>query len=300
MGAEIEESLARLKFGVSRDLDAAAELMLVQLADQRVPRGTYRVANLVYQDSDYSSAFGAYAAETIASSLGRSYRGSGGAAGVVRGSYWIDGDTVILRLLVQTTAGELLGSSTLSIPRSSVPPAVEITPRNAAQALADRFTIAEGAVADGGISVEVWTHMGRNEDRLVFTEGETVSFFFRVNQPCFLQITYLLASGDKVLLDESFYIGIDKVNMAVRYLIEFTVVPPFGVERLIVTAYEDAPPKPNVTVGRISGQDYQVFGTVEAVYAATRGLVPNSKTDPNRTARVGETSLTLTTAAKIQ
>lgn len=298
LGPEIDEALDRLKFGVSRNLDAAMDLMIVQLADQEVPRGAYRVANLVYQDSGHSSAFGAFAAQAVAGRLASGYRGEA-SDGVVRGSYWVDGDEIVIRLIFQTVSGSILGSSRLALPVGSVDPSIELAPRNAEQALADRFDIAQGAVVDGGISVEVWTHMGRDTDRLVFSRGDIITFYFRVNQPCHLQLAYLLATGERVLLAESFYIGIDRVNMAVRYPVEFMAVPPFGVERLIVTAYEVQPPKPKVVVKRIAGHDYQVFDSIDSVYASTRGMIPVVPADAGRNARIGEVSLTLTTVEKV-
>ena len=298
LGSEIDASLERLKFGVSRDLDAAMELMTVQLADQDVPRGSYRVANLVYQDSGHSSAFGAFAAQAISSELASRYRGDT-RDGVVRGNYWVAGDEIVIRLIFQTVSGTILGSNRLTIPVGSVNPSIELAPRNAEQALADRLDIAEGAVVDGGILVEAWTHMGRDADRLVFARGDIITFFFRVNQPCHLQLTYLLATGERVLLAERYYIGIDRVNLAVRYPTEFMVVPPFGVERLIVTAYEVEPPKPNVVVKRIDAHAYQVFDSIDSVYASTRGIVPVVPADAGRNARIGEASLTLTTVDKV-
>jgi len=147
-------------------------------------------------------------------------------------------------------------------------------------------------------TVEAWTNQGRNSDHLVFVEGDTVEFYFRVNQPCFLQLTYLLASGERVLLDESFYIGQDKVNMVVRYPGEFEPVAPFGVERLIVTAFEENPPKPDVHIERIDGYDYRVFGALDEVYSGTRGLRPKTSSGEERDVRVGEARLTMTTVAK--
>ncbi len=107
-------------------------------------------------------------------------------------------------------------------------------------------------------------------------------------------------TGERVLLDESFYIGQDKVNLVVRYPDEFEPVPPFGVERLVVTAFEEQPPKPDVELRTIEGYPYRVFSSIDAVYAATRGIRPKAKSNPNRDIRVGETSLTMTTVASVK
>ena len=165
----------------------------------------------------------------------------------------------------------------------------------------DQREIVSGAIVDGGISVEIWTNQGRNAERLVFTAGDIIQFYFRVNQPSYLQLTYILATGEKVLLDESFYIGQDKVNLVVRYPVEFEPVAPFGVERLVATAYESAPPKPNIVTQTIDGYPYQVFSSTEAMYVATRGIRPRvqDEDEPSRDMRVGEAFLTMTTAAAV-
>ncbi len=296
MGVDAAGALERLRFGRSRDIEAAMSLMLVQLADQEVPRGSFRVGNLTFADSDYSSAFGAYAAEAIGTTLARRY-GGGGVDLAVRGSYRIEGERIVLRLIVQNPSGKIVGSSTLRFPVDSLAPDIELRPRNFEQALVDRREIVAGAVIDGGISVEVWTNKGRNADRLVFVEGETIEFYFRVNQPCYLMLTYILATGEKVLLDESFYIGQDKVNLVVRYPTQFEPVPPFGVERLLVTAYEEKPPAPDVVVRTIEGVDYPVFRSMRAVYSTTRGIRPKARSNPDREMRVGEAALVMTTVA---
>ncbi len=296
MGAEIEDTLESLRYGSSGDLDSAMDLMLVQLEDQEIPEGRFRVSNLTFEDSDYSSAFGSWAAGAIETAIARGYTGDGPDR-IVRGSYWIEGEEIVLRLIVQSPQGEISGSSMLRFPAQTVPEGIELRPRNFEQALVDQREIVSGAVVDGGISIEVWTNKGGNADRLVFTEGDTIQFYFRVNQPSYLQLTYFLTTGERVLLDESFYIGRDKVNLVVRYPYEFEPVPPFGVERLVVTAYEDPPPKPSLLVRTIEGIEYRVFGSTGAVYAATRGIRPKADKDPEREVRVGEAVVTMTTAA---
>jgi len=40
---------------------------------------------------------------------------------------------------------------------------------------------ADGAVSDGGLNIDIWTGKGRDEDALVFTDGEIIQLYFRVN-----------------------------------------------------------------------------------------------------------------------
>ncbi len=299
MAGQVDEALETLRYGRSADIDTAMDLMIVQLEEQGIANGTFRVANLTFRDSDYSSAFGAYAADAIETALARGYRGAG-AERIVRGSYWIEEDEIVLRLIVQSDDGSICAGSVLRFPALSVPPDIERKPRNFEQALIDQREIAAGAIVDGGISIEMWTNKGRNADRLVFVEGDTIQFYFRVNQPCYLQLTNIITTGEKLLLDESFYIGQDKVNRVVLYPVEFEPAPPFGVERVVVTAYEDPPPKPNVVIKTIEGYEYQVFESMEEVYYYAKTIRPKSEEDPDREIRVGETELTFTTVAKTE
>lgn len=278
-------------------LDEVAASVAQRFQLQAMPIGSAQVLDLNYQDSDFSSAFGAFFARKLETQLTNLPKRHSEAQ-VVRGNYWERGDALELSLLAQKTTGEKIGSVSLTFPKSLVPKDLEIKPRNFEQALKDQKVIAEGALVDGGISVEVWTNKGRNIDRVAFQEGDKVELYFRVNQPAFLRLTYLLSTGQRVLLEEKFYIGIDKVNQVVKYPVELTCSAPFGVERLIVTAFSSEPPKPNVKVEKISGEEYEVL--VESLAQAltkTRGL---KKSAASQDVKIGETALTITTMPKFR
>lgn len=127
-----------------------------------------------------------------------------------------------------------------------------------------------------------------------------MQLYFRVNQPAFLQITYNLATGEKVLLEKSFYIGMDKVNRVVKLPYGFEVIPPLGVERLIVTAFSRQPPPPNTRIAEIEGERYEVFADTNAVVAQTRGLKKKQDNSGEETMKVGETMVTLTTVPRLR
>ncbi|MCG8113267.1 MAG: hypothetical protein N0E59_21155, partial [Candidatus Thiodiazotropha taylori] len=88
-----------------------------------------------------------------------------------------------------------------------------------------------------------------------------------------------------------FYIGSDRVNRTVELPYTFEVVPPFGVENLIVTAFSVKPPPPATIPKRIDGELYQVFNSVKKAISASRGLRRKQGSE----VRVGEVMLTLTT-----
>jgi hypothetical protein len=277
------------------DLDTALEKIVVMLSTQGVKGGDILVPPLLFQNSDFTSSFGNYASRKLESRVTSRLRG-GRDKLVFRGTYWESGDSVELHIIAQSVdSGQKVGNGFSEFPVSAIPPGYDLKPQNAEEALKSQYAIADGAIVDGGLQVEVWTNRGRNEDVLVFEGGDTLQLYFKVNQPAYLQVTYDLATGEKVLLEESYYIGMDKVNQVVRYPYEFEVVPPFGVERLMVSAFSQKPPAPNVLIDYIDGERYEVFGNTKAVVAQTRGLRKKQQDSGDTDVKVGEAFLTMTT-----
>jgi hypothetical protein len=266
-----------------------------------------QVMPLLYQDGDFSSSFGSRTAHlleerlqraaSISSSFGSASSADSPDTAVIRGTYWVDTRQVELLLTARSAArGTVLAAVSTTIPLAALDPD-SLRPANADAAFRDGQLLLDDRIVNGGLDVEVWTDRGRNEQTLVFTEGEELQFYFRVNQPAFLQLSYVLVTGETVLLEESFYIGIDRVNRVVALPYTFQVVPPYGVERLIVTAHAQLPPKPDVIPAVISGQWYEVFRSPEAAVAATRGLARVRQETDASTVKVGEASLVITTMA---
>ncbi len=275
-------------------LDDVLSKIVTMLEIQGVWGKGFYVSALLYQNSDFSSPFGNYISHHLEPVI-QSRLSAGGRDVVIRGTYWEKGSEIELLVIAQDRdTGEKLGSGYSTLPRFSIPKEYKVKPQNFEQALVTQRELADGALADGGISLEMWTNRGRNEDVLVFSEEEILEIYFRVNQPAYLQLTYNLATGENVLLEESFYLGIDQVNQVVRYPYAFSIVSPLGVERLMVTAYSVKPPSPNIVPEIIDGEEYQVFSSTKAVVALTRGL-RRQQTEGNSDVKMGEAFLTITT-----
>lgn len=290
----LQDRQARAASFMPADALQAAEHLARQLYSQ--VGFSAQVMPLIYGDTDFSSAFGSRMAGMIESQLMGRSGGSSSNAYVVRGNYWIHDASVEIHLNARNMqSGAAAASVRTSIPISSVEEST-LRPVNADRAFEDGMALLGEQVVSGGLDVEVWTDRGRNERTLAFEEGDIIQFYFRVNQPAFLQLSYVLATGETVLLEESFYIGSDRVNRIVSLPYQFQVVPPFGVERLIVTAHSQSPPKADVIPRRISGQWYEVFRTVGDAVAQTRGLA-RVRTEETQQVRVGEASLVITTMA---
>lgn len=295
----VQDKVKTLEKSETADLEAALDKIAVILRRQGVRGGGLTVPALLYKQTDFSSTFGSYAARKLESLLTAKLP-SGGNKTVVRGNYWENDDTIELFIVAQEVdSGGKIGAGYASFPRATLPHTYDIKPQNFAQAMEDRFQFADGAITDGGITVEVWTNKGRDDDNLVFTEGDWLQLYFRVNRPAFLQLTYNLATGAKVLLEKSFYIGINEVNRVVQLPYEFEVVPPLGVERLIVTAFSEEPPRPNTRIALIDGEQYEVFTTTRGIVAQTRGLKKKQETTDGEAVKVGEAMVTLTTVPDV-
>jgi len=277
----------------SRDagtLTEGLEKIAVILAMQNVPGGNIQVPPLLFGSTSFSSEFGRYAGDRLDSALVDELI-PGREKVVFRGQYWEEEEKIRLLVMAVNTEGGKLGKAEVLIPAGAAG-RLDLEPQNFDQAMEALREFSDGAVSDGGINVDIWTNKGRDEDALTFTKGETLQLYFRVNQPAFLQITYRLATGELVLLEPSFYIGIDRVNRTVPLPYEFEVQPPFGVEQLIVTAYSVQPPTASTVPTTIEGELYDVFGSVEAVVVNTRGI-GRKKSDTSEM-RVGEAFLNMT------
>lgn len=253
-----------------------------------------RVMPLLYQDADFSSAFGSRVAGALSAAL--SSRSVGGENPVViRGSYWPEEDRVAIHIVARDIqSGSTVAAAQSTVPRDTVAEST-LEPANMDTALAAGAALLNDQIVDGGLDLEVWTDKGRDERALVYEDGEFVQFYFRVNQPAFLRLSYVLASGETVLLEDRFYIGIDRVNRVVALPYRFQVVPPFGVERLVVTAHTSEPPPAEVYPQVIEGQQYEVFGSPREAVVRTRGLVRETPPEDEGDTRVGEASLSITT-----
>ncbi|TFG59851.1 MAG: hypothetical protein E4H36_13065, partial [Spirochaetales bacterium] len=197
----VRSRLDALGKGSVANLDTALDKILAMLLTQQVKGSSLQIPPFLYQNSDFTSAFGRYVAGRLENLAGSKLAG-GKAKVAIRGTYWEKGDAIELMVAAKSAdTGENLGTGFAQFPAHAVPSQFDIKPMNAEEALRTQYALADGAIVDGGLRVDVWTNRGRDEDVLVFSEGESLEFFFKVNQPAFLQVTYDLATGQKVLLE---------------------------------------------------------------------------------------------------
>ncbi len=97
------------------------------------------------------------------------------------------------------------------------------------------------------LKLDAWT------DKKVYAEGERMIVSCRVNQPAYIRLIYVLATGDQdglkyTLLHDSTHIQQTQVGSDV-VIGRFVATPPFGSEQLIVLAQEQ-PFSPIKTITR--------------------------------------------------
>ena len=293
---DVSKLIDELEDRTADSLQAALKKVSLLLGRQDVTGGNLSVSSLCFETTTFSSEFGRYASALLESELVEALNRGYGKT-LIRGNYWLEGNTIKLRALAINEKGNKTGQAFVRFPVSSIPPRYSLKPQNFEESMLALREFADGALTDGGINLNIWTNKGRDDDSLVYEEGETLQLFLRVNQPASVQLTYKLATGEMVLLERAFYIGIDRVNRAVKLPYDFEVKPPLGIEQLIATAYSVEPPEPDTVMARIEGELYEVFTTNKAITAGTRGL--KRKRDDNKSdVRVGEAMLSLTTVRR--
>ena len=289
----IRRELLQFTDSTARDISDAVETIGRIIEEEAGDFLNIVISPFLYESSDFSSSFGNYLAERLRSRL------SGGTSGsetgiAVFGRYWLrDGSIELTVNAVQSGSGEKVAGAYVVLPSASLEEKFSLQPDNSAAAIADMLSLADGAISDEGLQIECWSNKGSASSAQIFSSGESLELFLKVNQPSFIQLTYILATGEKVLLEDRFYIGVEKVNRVVRFPYTFEIVPPFGVERLIIGAFNREPPQVDVKIQRIEGQEYRVFSSIQELTAATRGL--RRKNSSNPAVQTAEASITLTT-----
>ncbi len=170
--------------------------------------------------------------------VAREYAQASGADVVLSGAYWEMPEGIKVQALLRTVAdSKIIASAEQVVPAAVVQSANQsIKPQNFKEAFADQKDFKSGEVVGSGLNVEVWTNRG--VDNLMFTKGERMNVFVRVNLPCYIRFIYHLASGARTLLLDSYYIDDSKVNKVCQIPPggEFECDAPYGCEVLQVFA----------------------------------------------------------------
>ena len=202
----------------SRQLFTALEVQLGQIAKWKTVNQTHRLHNNFRPRSVQHM---------------RDFAKGTGATLLLSGTYWENGDQITLRATLRyVETGEVKAGAVVTFDRDMKN--LDFKPQNYKQALIEQYAFAEEEFVSGGLQVEVWTNKG--SQNLLYTEGETMKVFVRVNREAHIRLLYILADGRRTLLYDSYYIDQSKVNRVVEIPDEFECAPPFGAELLVVAA----------------------------------------------------------------
>lgn len=237
------------------------------------------------RDSRLSSQFGRYAAQLLGNQLvkaggwkvmrasaagpARDAVAASGAEVVVLGATWDGPEGVRVVAAAHALAdGRMLAAAEATLPRAGIEATgLATAPQNAAAALADQQAFRTDEVIGGGMRLEVWTSKG--DDAPVFTKGEQVQVFARVDRPAYLRMVYHMADGRRALLVDNLFIDEAKVNQVYQLPDEFIVDAPFGAE----TLQANASTRPFPKLGTRMEDGYPILAEdLGASLAKTRGL----------------------------
>ncbi len=270
----VDEKVKVILRSPASSLSEAIERLGIQLRRQKATsRGRVVVSPFTYGTTDLSSVFGRQASIELESILAR---GAGDLpettdGRVVRGVYLERGDEVRITATVRDAAsGRLVASAETSLPRSVLPRDVSLKPANFESALRDQKILGEGELISGDLQLEVWTDRGRRG--VVYTESEELVLHYRVNQPAWIRIIYVLQSGEQIPISSAWYVDASKVNQVITYPDSFEIVPPFGAEMIHATAFTERPPQLVTERRMIAGEPYEVVADGTRQIVRTRGL----------------------------
>ncbi len=164
--------------------------------------------------------------------IAQEFVAASGAAQVMTGTYWEQPNGVKFLLIVRRVSdSQILASSEALISYPALETAkLDIKPQNFKDALSDQKIFNKDEVIRGGLNLEVWTDKGI--ENVLYTEGESMKAYVRVNMPSYIRFIYHLADGERTLLLYNYYIDESKVNMVYQIPEEFVCAAPFGAEFL--------------------------------------------------------------------
>jgi len=194
--------------------------------------------NQLVQSANWNVASKPQSFEPKSSQITRDLAKEAGAKWVLSGTYWEQGEKIkVMANMRDVDTGKVLAGTEVSFDAKILPGNLSIKPENYGDAIELKREFDKGEVVSSQLQVEVWTDRGN--ENLLYTEGEEVKFFVRVNREAHVRLLYILADKRWTLLYDDLYIDQSKVNRIVEVPDIFEVAEPFGAEMLVVVARTD-------------------------------------------------------------
>lgn len=214
----------------ARYFQSELETSMVQMADWKLPSKSRALAGK---------------SESLQSI--RDIARNAGAQWYIYGNYWEQGDKVKLIVTMRDVeTNKVIAGTDLVFDTTVLAQNMTLKPVNYESALITQQAFEEGQIVSGQLNLEVWSDRGN--ENLLYTEGEVMKVYIRVNRECYIRLLYILADGRWTLLYDNYFIDKSKVNQIVEIPTEFECAPPFGAEMLVVIARTDKFSKPNTIV----------------------------------------------------
>ncbi len=299
--ADLKTAIDRLAQKPIQGFEDAAWLLAFYLKEQSdLQTAKVVIQPLTYRDTRMSSPFARYLRQLLEAKLVDTAKWSvveakmdagkeaSGAEFALVGSYWPqDGGLRLLVKLRRVTTGGIVAATEITVPAGPLAAAkIQIEPENYQKALAEQGLFAAGELQGGGLALELWTNKGA--EGLVFTRGEKLKAFVRLNLPGYVRFLYHLADGKRALLLENYFIDAGKVNVAYELPQEFECDAPFGVERL--QAFASTQPFEPLRTQNVDGYDI-VVDDLNKTLRTTRGIKKSQGTVQKAEARLDLTTM---------
>jgi len=292
--------------------DAAWSLAYFLKARSGLPQARVMVQPFSFRDTRMGSPFSRYFKQLLESQLAatakwtaveqksdvrpksadlaKDFAAASGAEYALSGSYWPQGEGArLIGRLRRVSDGGVAAAAELDVPGAAISAAkLDLKPENFQDALKDQGVFAAGELQGGGLALEAWTSKGA--DNLIFTRGEKMKVFVRMNLPGYVRLIYHLADRRRALLLDNYYLDAAKVNMAYELPQEFECDAPFGVETL--QAFASTQKLPPLKTLSVEGYDI-LDEDLSAALVRTRGM---KKAEPGL--QKAEARIVLTTMEK--
>jgi len=276
------------------DLDLAAELLTRDLPDER-----YYVYAVQQQGSQEVTELARLLRDKVMTKV-KSFDDSRQASFIMKGHYEIHRDGISVTYRVVNDFGETHATRVAKLAKSAYE---DLDYKS--KSIDFNKLLHEGYVVSNKFHTEIITNQGKSD--LLFTDGETVELYVRLNQPGYFYIvahnttdgrSYIMdlneVPGDRRFIQ---YVNADQANRWIS-LGSFEVGEPYGVENLqLIASNKDF-------VGQLPGNYYdnqaELYflreGSVKSAMLRTRGL--KRKKSKKQQALTSEATLTITTMEK--
>lgn len=210
----------------------------------------------------------------------------------ITGTYWEENNEIrITATLRELRSGKALASMESAVPLATVKAAdLSYKPDNYDNAVSVSKILIKDEVKANDLQLDIWTNKGMQN--LVYSEGEKMNIFLKANKECYVRIIYHLASGEKVLLLDNYFINSKEVNQIISLPYTFVCAAPFGAEILQVNAQSKKFPVINTK----SEDGYHFINEdLHQVLINTRGFKRLDDNNPPVNDLLAEKRLTITT-----